>query len=32
MKVIDLKKQAENSRFYSLVSFSTTFTRPREKP
>ena len=28
MKVIDLKKQAKNSRFYSLVSF----TRPHEKP
>ena len=28
MKVIDLKKQAKNSRFYSLV----LFTRPHEKP
>ena len=28
MKVINLKKQAKNSRFYSLVSF----TRPHEKP
>ena len=28
MKVINLKKQAKNSRLYSLVSF----TRPREKP
>ena len=28
MKVINLKKQANNSRFNSLVSF----TRPHEKP
>ena len=28
MKVIDLKKQPKNSRFYSLVSF----TKPHEKP
>ena len=28
MKVINLKKQAKNSRFYSLV----LFTRPHEKP
>ena len=28
MKVINLKKQPKNSRFYSLVSF----TKPHEKP
>ena len=28
MKVIDLKKQSQNSRFHSLVSF----TKPHEKP
>ena len=32
MKVIHLRKQTKNSRIYSLVLFSTMFTKPHEKP
>ena len=31
MKVIDLKKQAKNSRFYSLVLFTTPHEKPWER-